>query len=113
MINEEMMAGAIDRRIADGSNVDFAVFDPRCEELGLRLYANNKQSANLFDPKDVKKVSASYYDALRYSMMIPEGDECIDHIPAKLNFDLIGSIDLKKGCFPVILLVDAGCLTSS
>lgn len=93
------MAGNIDKSVADGSNVDFAVFDPRCEELGIRLYSNRRQSDNLFDPRDIRKVPQDYYDALRFVMMIPQFDECVDSIPAKLNFDLLGSIDLKKGCF--------------
>lgn len=95
----EVMEGSIDRSHVGGTNVDFAVFDPRCEELGLRFYAHKTSSSKLFDPRDVIKVSSPNYDALRYAMMIPEGSECVDGIPARLNFDLMGSLDLKKGCF--------------
>ena len=94
-----MMQGILADGVVEGSNVDFAVFDPRCEEMGLRIYANKANSTKIFDPKDVLKTSDKMYDALRYVMMIPEGDECKDAVPAKMNFDLLGSIDLQKGCF--------------
>lgn len=93
------MSGNLDKSLPAGTNVDFAVFDPRCEELGVRLYAHRKSSGKLFDPREVRPVSQQYYDALRYAMMVPEGKECVDGIPARLNYDLLGSLDLKKGCF--------------
>lgn len=96
---EELLQGSYDESIPSGSNVDFAAFDPRCERLGLRLYSNKGLIDKIFDPKEIINISKAKYDALRYSMMIPEADECKDSIPAKMNFDLIGSIDLKKGCF--------------
>lgn len=96
---EDMLQGTYDTSIPDGNNVDFAAFDPRCERLGLRLYSRKSTLDNIFNPKDITEISKPKYDALRYSMMIPEADECKDAIPSKMNFDLLGSIDLNKGCF--------------
>ncbi len=93
------MSGSLDKSLPNGTNLDFAVFDPRCEELGVRMYAHKKTSSKLFDPREVRSVSQHYYDALRYTMMVPEGSEVVDGIPARLNYDLLGSMDLKKGCF--------------
>jgi folate-binding protein YgfZ len=94
-----MLQGTYDSSIPDGSNVDFAAFDPRCERLGLRLYSRRTNLDAIFDSQDVTEVSKLKYDALRYAMMIPEADECKGAIPAKMNFDILGSIDLNKGCF--------------
>lgn len=94
-----MLEGVLDGGIEVGSNLDFAAFDPRCERLGLRMYSNKNGADGLFDPKEIMKISKAKYDALRYSLMIPEADECREAIPARMNFDLLGSIDLNKGCF--------------
>lgn len=94
-----MLEGQIAEGALEGSNVDFAAFDPRCEQFGLRMYSHKAGMEEMFDRDEVVAISKLKYDALRYCMMIPEAWECQDSIPARANFDLMGSIDLKKGCF--------------
>ena len=89
------MVADIDRDV----NVEFGVVDPRCEELGLRTYVSKANASSVFDPEVVQIADEDYYDALRYIHMIPQWAEVKDALPGKMNFDLLGSIDLKKGCF--------------
>ena len=56
-------------------------------------------SGNLFSEEQVEIVDEDTYDLFRYMYQVPQWQECKDSIPSKMNFDLLGSVDLKKGCF--------------
>ena len=83
----------------ESKHLEFATVDPRCENLGLRIYTATVNSGNLFPEEEVEIVDEDTYDLFRYMAQVPQWDECKDSLPSKMNFDLLGSVDLKKGCF--------------
>ena len=84
---------------SSAENIEFGGFDPRSEQLGLRIYASASNSESLYAKEDVDEVDAQMHTLLRYVCQIPEGPECKEVIPVRYNFDILGSIDLRKGCF--------------
>ena len=85
--------------IRNGANVEFGAVDPRCENLGLRLYVSRHNSGNVYDEGEIEVVDEDFYDILRYFNGILQWGETKDRTPGKVNFDVTGSIDLSKGCF--------------
>jgi folate-binding protein YgfZ len=70
------------------------VQDPRLEELGLRGYGASP-------PQGPEPVGEAAYDAHRLALGVPgPADWGSDRTyPIEANFDLLGGIDFKKGCF--------------
>lgn len=68
--------------------------DPRLPALGWRGYGAEA-------PKDALPVSAEAYEAFRLSLGVPgPADWGVEKTyPIEANFDLLGAIDFKKGCF--------------
>ena len=68
--------------------------DPRLPALGLRGYGTAP-------PADAKMVEEAAYEAHRLALGVPGpadwGSETV--YPIEANFDLLGGIDFKKGCF--------------
>ena len=56
-------------------------------------------ASSAFDPEDVQVADEDFHDALRYMHAVPQWAEAKDALPGKMNFDLLGSVDLRKGCF--------------
>jgi tRNA-modifying protein YgfZ len=74
--------------------------DPREAALGQRLYgpveAIDAATAGL------AKVDAGIFHARRVALVIPEGGKdylAIDTFPHEANFDQLGGVDFKKGCY--------------
>jgi folate-binding protein YgfZ len=71
------------------------VVDPRLEALGLRGYGATA-------PADVERADEAAYDIHRLALGVPDpaGDAPGETTyPIEANFDLLGGIDFKKGCF--------------
>lgn len=75
----------------DGADAELSVADPRLPELGRRLYAADIPGAEAEDA----------YDAHRLALGAPgPADWGYDKTyPIEADFDLLGGIDFKKGCF--------------
>jgi folate-binding protein YgfZ len=71
--------------------------DPRLSELGARLYLKKDQK-----PEQVSIVEWGDYDRYRLSLGITEGSKDMEIEKTTLvegNFDFLGGIDWKKGCY--------------
>jgi folate-binding protein YgfZ len=69
--------------------------DPRLPALGLRGY-------DAAPPADARKADEAAYDAHRLALGVPDPDRdapAETTYPIEANFDLLGGIDFKKGCF--------------
>ncbi|MDR3506786.1 MAG: folate-binding protein YgfZ [Caulobacteraceae bacterium] len=69
--------------------------DPRLAALGLRGYG-------VSPPADATVVGETAYEAHRLALGVPDPDaDCPPETtyPIEANFDLLGGIDFKKGCF--------------
>jgi len=68
--------------------------DPRLPELGFRGYGAEK-------PADAEQVDEAAYDRHRLELGAPGPDDWGTEktYPIEANFDLLGGIDFKKGCF--------------
>lgn len=63
-----------------------AILDPRLEEIGYRLYANEFKS------------TGDYY-SWRTSLNVPEAMEIKDKLPFNYNMDRLNALNFKKGCY--------------
>jgi folate-binding protein YgfZ len=70
------------------------VADPRLGALGYRGYGVEA-------PDDAETVDEAAYDRHRLSLGVPGADDWGTEktYPIEANFDLLGGIDFKKGCF--------------
>ncbi len=70
------------------------ITDPRLPALGFRGYGAAA-------PIDAQLVDRNAYDAHRLALGVPDSDDFGDDktYPIEANFDLLGGIDFKKGCF--------------
>lgn len=95
----DLYAGLNLRQAKDIDNVDFAIFDPRSVNLGIRIYSDVLRTMNWKANESTEVVDEDYYDMLRFINQIPQGNECKDEVPSRMNFDLLSCVDLNKGCF--------------
>lgn len=77
------------------SGVCFA--DPRLADLGARIILDRETA-----PPESDEVSEDDYHAYRINLGVPEGGldyEFEAAFPHEANFDLLGGVDFKKGCY--------------
>jgi folate-binding protein YgfZ len=88
------LAGELSAKLTEGPFGSAFIRDPRLPELGLRGY---RASA----PADAEIADEAAYDAHRLALGVPgSADWGSDKTyPIEANFDLLGGIDFKKGCF--------------
>jgi folate-binding protein YgfZ len=75
-------------------NIGFA--DPRCKNLGQRIYLQNSAEKNFQIEENFK------YHAMRIANKIPEGELDLFYeksIILEFGFDELNAIDYKKGCY--------------
>lgn len=85
--------------LTESTDIEFGVIDPRCENLGFRIYCLAENTQNFADPKEVEISDEDNYDILRYLYGIPQWTEVAYNVPGRVNFDLLNSVELSKGCF--------------
>jgi len=77
-----------------GGEAEGFIADPRLPELGMRGYGVEA-------PEDAEVVDEAAYDRHRLELGVPGAADWGTEktYPIEANFDLLGGIDFKKGCF--------------
>lgn len=76
--------------------------DPRLPELGFRVLANAKFTADVAATTHGLEAPADAYHAHRIALGVPEGGKDYalgDAFPHEANFDLLKGVSFSKGCF--------------
>ena len=79
-----------------------AFVDPRFDKAGVRVIAPAESLAGLMSDAGCEPAAAEAYQAHRITLGLADSVHDIgsgEHFPHECNFDQIGGVDFKKGCY--------------